>query len=312
MISTRRRIHAAFLLALPIIVAWFGLSVATAVCAVLLMLVWRWLIVLSGIVAPEKSPDLVLETIGTSHFVEKVRWCMDRLTLEYTERQAVGILGVMFLGRTVPQLKVKTGLVQSVIGNSSDILRYLWATNQASENNEAGFLEPTAERLTLERRLDRYGRDLQVWVYYHILSDRNLTLHAWGADSPTVPHWQRIVAKAVYPLSALFLRKSFSITDAHYAKVVHNIEELLNAIETQLADGRRSVLGGAATNYTDLEFAAMSGLWLQPTTYAAGNADSSRFKHDELPAKMREDIERWIEDHPKSISFVERLYEEER
>jgi hypothetical protein len=297
---------------LPIIVAWFGLNVATAVGAVLLMLVWRWLIVLSGIVAPEKAPDLVLETIGTSHFVEKVRWCMDRLNVEYTERQAAGILGVMFLGRTVPQLKIKTGLVQSVIGNSSDILRYLWATNHAAENGDTNFLQPTAERLTLERRLDRYGRDLQVWVYYHILSDRNLTLHAWGANSPQVPHWQRIVAKAIFPLSAAFLRKSFSITEAHYAKVVHNIEELLNETETQLADGRRSILGGDINNYTDLEFAAMSGLWLQPPRYAAGKADSSRFKHEDLPVKMRADIDRWIEDHPKSISFVERLYEEER
>jgi hypothetical protein len=237
---------------------------------------------------------------------------MDRLQLEYTERQAAGILGVMFLGRTVPQLKARTGLVQSVIGNSSDILRYLWATNQASVNVAASFLEPTAERLTLERRLDRYGRDLQVWVYYHILPDRNLTLHAWGANSPRVPRWQRLVAKATFPLTALFLRKSFSITDAHYAKVVQNIEELLNETETQLADGRRSILGGDVNNYTDLEFAAMSGLWLQPPRYAAGMADSSRFKHDDLPVKMRADIDRWIEDHPKSISFVERLYEEER
>ena len=312
MISTRRRIHAAFLLALPIIVAWFGLNVATAVGAVLLMLLWRWLIVLSGFVVPEKSPDLVLETIGISHFVEKVRWCMDRLGVEYTEQQAAGILGVMFLGRTVPQLKVKTGLVQSSIGNSSDILRYLWATNQASEKVEAKFLEPTAERLTLERRLDRYGRDLQVWVYYHILSDRNLTLHAWGANSPKVPRWQRAVARAIFPLSVLFLRKSFAITDAHYAKVVQNIEELLNETETSLADGRKSILGGDLKNYTDLEFAAMSGLWLQPPRYAAGNAENSRFKRNDLPDKMRADIERWIEDHPKSISFVAGLYEEER
>jgi len=312
MISTRRRIHAAFLLALPIIVAWFGLNVATAVAAVLLMLVWRWLIVLSGIVAPGKTPDLVLETIGTSHFVEKLRWCMDRLKLVYTERQAAGILGVMFLGRTVPQLKLRTGLVQSVIGHSSDILRYLWAANQAVENGDAKFLEPTAERLALERRLDRYGRDLQVWVYYHILSDRNLALHAWGANSPQVPHWQRIIAKVIYPLSAVFLRKSFSINDVHYAKVVHNIEELLNETETQLADGRRSILGGDTNNYTDLDFAAMSGLWLQPQRYAAGKADNSRFTHEDLPAKMRADIDRWVEDHPKAISFVERLYEEER
>jgi glutathione S-transferase len=312
MTSTRRRIHAAFLLALPIIVAWFDFSVVAAAAAVLLMLLWRLMIVQSSFVAPEKTPPLILETIGVSHFVEKVRWCMDRLQLDYVERQSAGILGVLMHGRTVPCLKVKTGLVQSVIGNSSDILRYLWATNYRTDGVDASFLEPTPERIMLERRLDRYGRDLQVWIYYHILSERKLTLQGWGVHSPLVPRWQRSVAIVCYPLLAFFIRKSFSITEAHYAKVVHNIEELLSETDTQLADGRRSILGHEANNYTDIEFAAMSGLWLQPKQYGAGQADSSRFSRDDLPTKMRADIERWIEDHPKSISFIERLYEEER
>ena len=51
---------------------------------------------------------------------------MDRLGVDYTERQNTGVLGVFFVGRTVPKLYVRTGMVTSTIGNSSDILRYLW------------------------------------------------------------------------------------------------------------------------------------------------------------------------------------------
>jgi glutathione S-transferase len=312
MTSTRRIIHAAFLLMLPIIVAWFGLGVFTAVAAVIAMLLWRWLIVLSGFVAPEKAPDLVLETISASHFVEKVRWCMDRMQLEYTEHQNAGIIGVLFTGRTVPQLKVKTGIVQSVIGNSSDILRYLWGTTSTEQRETAEFLEPTQERLDLERRIDRYGRDLQVWVYYHLLHDRKLALQAWGINAPAVPRWQRVIARLLFPLLATFLRMSFSITDTHYARVVHNIEDLLTDIDTRLADGRRSILGGDQSNYTDIAFASMTGLWLQPKAYGGGQAAFARLERDQLPEKMRSDITRWIEDHPKAITLVDTLYAEER
>jgi glutathione S-transferase len=312
MTNTRKRIHTIFVLALPVIVAWFGWSTATAIMAVLLVLVWRWAIVLSGILAPQKTPAMVLESISASHFVEKVRWCMDRLDVEYTERQSAGVMGVFFTGRTVPQLKIRTGLVQSVIGNSPDILRYLWATNYATSPDAAHFLEPTTGRLDLERRLDRYGRDLQVWMYYHLLDDRNLVLHAWGSDSPLVPRWQKATVAAAFPLLAMLLRKSFSITQGHYEKVVKNIEELLSDIDTRLADGRKSILGDATSNYTDLEFAAMSGLWLQPLEYGGGKADEAKIARDRMPEKMREDIERWTVDHPKSIAFVEHLYADER
>jgi hypothetical protein len=312
MTSKRRLIHAFFLLLLPIVVAWFGLGVPAAITAVLLALIWRWAIVLSGIVAPEKTPDMILETISASHYVEKVRWCMDRLGVEYTERQNAGVIGVFFTGRSVPQLKVRTGLVQSVIGNSSDILRYLWGTCFALLPEAASFLQPTTERLELEARIDRYGRDLQVWVYYHILDERDLALHAWGANSPLVPYWQRLIVTALFPLLAFLIRKSFSISDGHYAKVVQNIERLLSDIDARLDGGNASILGGDTSNYTDITFAAMSGLWLQPEKYGGGKADACRIERDHAPARMREDIERWIKDHPASISLIERLYEQER
>lgn len=311
---TRKRllIHSVFVTLLPVIVAWFGLGVFSTIVLVLLLLLWRWLIVMSGIVAPEKSPDMVLQTIAASHFVEKVRWCMDRLELDYIERQSGGTLGVFFTGRTVPQLRIRTGLVQSVIGNSAEVLRFLWGRCYASHGDKAAFLEPTNERLELEQKLDRYGRYLQVWVYYHMLHDRELTLHAWGADNPRVPQWQRLVLRVLFPLLAYLIRKSFSISDQHYAKAVLSIDELLSEIDTMLADGRQSILGGSTINYTDISFAAFSGLWMQPQGYGGGMADSSRIERDRMPAEMRADVERWTEDHPKATALIAKLYAQER
>lgn len=312
MARNRLFVHSIFLVLLPLVVAWFGLGLAAAIALVLLMLLWRWAIVLSGIIAPEGGPDIVLETISASHFVEKVRWCLDRLEIDYTERQSAGTLGVFFTGRSVPQLRVRTGIVQTVIGNSPDILRYLWATNCAPRGDKASFLEPTAARLELEQRLDRYGRNLQVWIYYHLLNDRQLTLHVWGADNPLVPAWQRLALRVLFPVLAALIHKSFAISDEHGAKAVLHIDELLGSIDMQLADGRRSILGGDTINYTDIAFAGLSGLWTQSDGYGGGKAGASRIERDRMPVKMRADIERWTEDYPKAQALVARLYAEER
>lgn len=312
MTRNRLLLHSVFLVLLPILVAWFGVSVFTAVVLVAFALLWRWLIVISGIVAPEKSPEIVLETIAASHFVEKVRWCMDRLGLDYSERQSGGTLGAYFTGRSVPQLRVRTGIVQSMIGNSPEILRFLWGSYSASHGEAADFLRPSAERQALENKLDRYGRNLQVWIYYYLLHDRELTLQVWGANSPTVPAWQRTALRVLFPLLAFLVRKGFKINDEHFAKSVLHIEELLSNIDTELADGRRSILGGDTINYTDIAFAAFSGLWMQPAGYGGGMAEASRIERDQLPANMRGDIERWIEDYPKATALITRLYAEER
>ncbi len=311
---TRKRvlIHTAFLFLLPLIVAGFGLGVLSAALLVILALLWRWAITLSGLVAPEKTPAITLESISASHFVEKVRWCLDRLGVDYTERHHGGTLGAWFAGRTVPQLRVRTGAVQSAIGNSPEILRFLWGSYGAPLGERAAFLEPTADRIQLEARLDRYARNQQVWIYYHILQDRRLTLHLWGVDDPQTPGLQRFALRLLYPLLAALIRRSFRINRDHYAKSVHHIEELLTDIDTRLADGRRSILGGDAINYTDIAFAALSGPWLMPDGYGGGRADACRVERDEVPAAMRADIERWVEDYPKATSFIERLYADER
>lgn len=308
----RLLLHALLLTLAPIVVAVFGLSVPAAILLVLLLLLWRWLLVLVSVAMPSKTPPLVLATISASHFVEKVRWCMDRLGVDYVEQPSGGTLGVFFRGRTVPQLKMRTGRVQSSIGNSTEILRYLWGRYAVEDAAAAAFLEPTKERVELEARLDRHGVDLQVWAYYHLLKNRQVTLQAWGANSAATPFWQRPLLGLLFPLLRFLIRRSFRINDANYARAVQRIEALLSEVDGWLADNRRSLLGDAACNYTDFAFAAMTGLWLMPQQYAAGKAEGVRLDPQKVPAGMQKDIEVWAAGYARVKAFVERLYAEER
>jgi hypothetical protein len=291
-------------------VAAFGWSAWTALLLVLLAVLWRWAIVLHGLVRPPPGPDMVLETISASHFVEKVRWCMDRLGLDYEEQPRGGTLVAFYLGRTVPRLRFRTGAVRSQIGNSPEILRYLWGACGATHGDAAAFLEPTAERLEFERRIDRCGVNLQVWVYYHLLDAPDLCKYAWGADSDAVPAWQRKLIEVLFPLQAFLIRKAFRINASNYRKSCERIDALLGDTEAALADGRRSILGGDTVNYTDIAFAAMQGLWLQPDGY--GGDAGIRIARDRMPAAMQQDIARWIELYPRATTFVETLYASER
>ena len=312
MTRRRRLIHTVFLFLLPLIVAVFGVGVVMAALLVMAMLLWRWLIALSGIFVPEKAPKLELEVTEVSHFSEKVRWCMDRLGLDYKERRTAGVIGIFFTGRTVPRLRVRTGLVQSEIGNSAEILRYLWGAYAAEQGDKAAFLEPTPERVELEKRLDRYGGNLQVWVFNDLLHDRNLALQVWGANSTHTPGWQRLVLVASFPILRALMKRSLRLSDARAIKSAGYIEELLSDVDTRLADGRRSILGGDEINYTDIAFASLSALWLRPENFASGTSAAVRVSEEQAPKKMLEDVERWREDFPRATAFVERLYEEER
>lgn len=300
------------LVAAPVSVALIGLNLPSAILLTCALLVWKWLITLSDLMTESDGPRLRLETIALSHFVEKVRWCLDRLGVHYEEVPDVGVLGVFTLGRTVPRLCIRTGRVISVIGNSPDILRYLWGRFSVEIGQRAEFLRPSPEALALEARLDRYGVDLQRWVYYHILPQREITLRAWGVSDPRLPAWQKLTVSLSYPLLRVLMRRAFRLSDRSHTIVVDNIETLLGEMEACLADGRPSLVDKAQTGFVDITFAALTGLWLQPTGYAAGRADFERVPEDQWPVAMVEDIRRWREAYPHVTEFVERLYRNER
>lgn len=312
MAGKRALVHSICLFLLPVIVAAFGWTAWTASLLVLLMLLWRWLIVLSTFPYPVSRPSPQLETISASHFVEKVRWNMDLAGIPYAEKPAAGALGAFFAGRTVPRLTLDTGAVRSSIGNSREILRYLWGAYSADPAVDVTHLAPSAERLALEQRLDRHGRHLQVWVYYHLLEDREATLRAWGVSDPEVPAWQRFLLPILFPLLTLLIRKSFRITQEHYEKVTTDIETLLEEFDATLADGRASLLGEDIRNYTDYQFAAMTGLWLQPEKYGGPRGRFVSLDPATMPDPMRADTSRWRERFPRVVDWVAERYAEDR
>ena len=111
---------------------------------------------------------VILETISISHYVEKLSWCLDYLAIDYTEEENVGILGFILLGRSVPQLKVPGKRV--TIGNSSNILRYLYGEN-CLDDKLAPFLKPTPLSLSLEKKFDQLGEDLRRFAYFSVFSN---------------------------------------------------------------------------------------------------------------------------------------------
>lgn len=306
---TARSWPALALIALPVVVAGFQLGVVTALVLLVAILLFRWVLMLRAFAVAE-GPELVLETISASHFAEKVRWCMDRLGVDYTEEADVGTLGAFYAGRTVPRLRIRTGAVTSSIGDSPAILRYLHG--RYGRDAAADFLLADTELMELEHRIDRYGRWLQRWIYYHLLQDRALTLRIWGARDPSLPLWQRLAIVLLYPLNRLLMIRTFAISDAGYAQARERIGEFLHTLDTQLGDGRRDLAGRGTRTYVDFAFAALSGIWVWPARYSGGRADAVRPSFDELPEAMRRDITAWKNSYPRVTAFVERLYAEER
>lgn len=163
-LSDPRTVHTLGLYLLPVLVAWLKWGAGGAALAVLALALLGIVIRLRATLVAARRPDapLRLHSISFSHYTEKVRWCLDRLGVEYEEVPNVGILGVFVTGRTVPSLEVPPGLTR--IGDSPRILRYLWGEYAGRLSFErAGFLEPTQATLDLEQRFDRrLGNDVRV------------------------------------------------------------------------------------------------------------------------------------------------------
>jgi glutathione S-transferase len=308
----RIAINALFFIALPLVVAIFGLNLWSALGLVLLGLLWRWALAMVAMFAPPPSVPVVLETVAISHYVDKVRWCLDRLGVPYREVQNVTLLIMFFTGRTVPRLHIRTGGATSRLGDSPAILRYLWGAYACECGERAEFLKPAVDALDLEEKLDQYGVWLQQWFYYHLLPHRRLTLHVWGVNDRTLPIWQRLGMKVLFPAIRAWVRRGLKLGPDSHQRTVQLIEKFLGDIEQQLSDGRRTLLGGKEICFVDITLAALSGLWLFPPEYGGGRSEAVRLATADYPPAMATEIEHWREKFPQVTAFVERLYKEER
>jgi glutathione S-transferase len=305
-------IQQAALYALPALVAGAGWGVAAAVgaalCVAVLGVAARLWISLRAMRRPDAP--LRLHTITFSHYVEKVRWCLDRLGVPYEEVPNIGILGVLLTGRSVPWLEVPPGLTR--IGDSPRILRYLWGEYAGRLPGErTWFLEPTPAAIDLETRFDRrLGNDVRVWLYQQLLRDRSLSLRSWGLEEPAIPSWQRALLRVLQPFLAFAVRRMLGVTPARAARALVRTHEVFDEVDALLADGR-PYLTGATLTFADITFASLGALAVLPPEYPGARLAGRRLQLGEIadPA-WRAEVER-LRARPAG-QFILRLYREER
>jgi hypothetical protein len=191
------------LYSLPIVVSVLGIGTLATVLLLLGIYLLRFVL---GFIAFRASPVYVLETISVSHYVELIRWSLDRLGVEYKEVETVGVLGVMLYHRLVPTLHIP-GLKTS-ISNSPDIMNFLYGRH--INDSQAGFLKPIANPsdMEFEEKLTRGAYYFRLWAYYYVLVDnaeKDLLMRVWGVRQPFVPAWQAALMTLVFPIVRWFV-----------------------------------------------------------------------------------------------------------
>jgi glutathione S-transferase len=307
-----RILHLFVLYALPVVVAATGWGIAAAIgaafAAFLLGLAVRTIVTLRALRQPQ--PRLRLHTITFSHYVEKTRWCLDRLGVPYDEVPNIGVLGVLLSGRTVPWLEVPPGLTR--VSESSRILRFLWAEYAgALPADRTWFLEPTPAALQLEARLDRrLGVDVRVWLYEQLLRHPDLSYRSWGIAEPAIPHWQRALLVVLRPVLAFAVRRMLGVTPARAERALARTQEIFDEMDALLADGRRYLTGSTLT-FADITFASLGALAVLPAEYPGNRLGGPRLTIDDIPdAAWKAEVERFRA--RPSGQFILRLYREER
>ena len=307
-----RALYGVSLYLLPVVVAWAGWGMAAALLvglgAAVVGVLLRLAVTLVAVRRPERP--LRLHTVTFSHYVEKVRWCLDRLGLAYDEVPNVGVLGVLLAGRTVPWLEVPPGLTR--IGDSPRILRYLWGEYAGRMPAErTWFLEPTPLALELEAKFDRrLGNDVRIWLYEHLLRNRRLTLRAWGIEEARIPRWQKAVLYAATPILSFAVRRILGVTPQRALRALQKTHDTFAEVDSLLADGRRYLTGETLT-FADITFASFGALAVLPPEYPGYRMTGRRLQFDDVvDTAWRSEIERF-RGRPAG-QFILRLYREER
>jgi len=259
-----------------------------------------------------KDKRIILETLTVSHYVEKIRWCLDYLNISYQEEEDSGILGLFITGRTVPVLKIPGNAIS--IGNSAEILRYLYGEH-CCEKEKENFLQPTLERLELEKKFDKLGFNYRAFCYYVVFNSPNVDSwekEVWGLFQPGVPEWQKFILKLGSPVFRKLVTMKLNITEENGMKRLKEARQTIDEIDELLSDGRKTLMATAEPTYLDFHFCAMVAIILRPPEYGGGIINKRTFDSGpkDMPQKMKEEKEYLM--NTRSGKFVMNMYNQYR
>ncbi|CAE7240478.1 CDC123 [Symbiodinium natans] len=216
---------------------------------------------LKGNMLPRRYGGKRFELIAmpVNHFGEKVRFCLDLLGLPYEETTYCGILNILLFGQSVPQLNDRQSC--SHIGNSDEILRYLYGLYSASNKAAEAFLKQTEATLEWELVLNKLGHAIQGWAYYYLLGkgfSSEFALVCWGVYDEKCPLVQRCLMKACTAPVKAFMRSAFKLDRSSLRderKAI--IDEALTRVDAAVGpDGKGYIVGDQLT-YVDITFASL-------------------------------------------------------
>ncbi|WP_211455283.1 glutathione S-transferase family protein [Collimonas antrihumi] len=243
----------------------------------------------------------VLITMPHSHYCEKARWALDRLSLPYREEPHVPLLHRLATmrngGRSVPVLIYGSG-------------RFIDSTGILSHANAVcggDLLYPCDSALrneveALEACFDEeLGPHARRWAYAQLLPERRLLRQVMSRG---VPRFEAALLPLIMPGVVRLVRTGLRITPESACRSIGRVHGVFNDVSERLGDGRQFLAGGRFTA-ADLTFAALAAPVLFPAEYRAAYPAL-----DQIPAVMRDEVLRLRD--TDAGRFALRLFLQER
>jgi glutathione S-transferase len=241
-------------------------------------------------------------TIPLSHYCEKARWALDRVSLPYHEKPHVPLLHRFATtrrqgGGTVPVLIHG----RNRFTDSTDILMY------ADEVCGGDVLYPRAAALhgevdALEEQFDtQLGPHTRRWAYAQLLEQARLLRSVWSRN---VPRLEAALVPTITPLARRLVRAAYRITPESGQRSFERVQYVFQQVGERLGDGRRFLVADRFTA-ADLTFAALAAPVLLPDECRAVSPAL-----DDVPGAMREVIQRLRD--TDAGRFALRLFADER
>lgn len=239
-----------------------------------------------------------LITISISHYVEKVKWALERAKLPYAEESHIpGLHAAVTLWHTKGRHRATPVLIDNgeVIPDSTAILQHL-----ASRYGQA-WLYDHPEALALEERFDaNIGPHTRRYIYRQLF-DNDLSLAELFSQA-VVPAWQKQLLPVAAPVlkAGMIAEMAIYHDEAERSRLVFEAE--FDFVSRLLQDGRPFLCGDKLTA-ADLAFAALAAPVILPAEYGARLPELDTVK----PNSKLHGI---IEGYRKSPAgeYVQRLY----
>lgn len=243
-----------------------------------------------------------LITFRISHYCEKVRWALDRISFPYVEechlpplhRLKTTPLG----GSSVPVLVTET----EVFTDSANIFKYLDTVAPAH-------LKLYPDSSVLRHEVDgleaQFNRKLGVltrqWGYFYGLQSQDLMQQVWCEG---VPEWEKFLFPILFPVTRRLVNSTYNVHRESAIAAYDQIQQIFETVSHHLSEGRNYLVGDSFSA-ADLTFASLSAPGLLPPEYGGLFPELNQ-----LPDEMGEQVQALRE--TIAGKYVLRLYQEER